>query len=77
MAGDRGSEQVGAVHVDGEQLAHALDRVVSGLEVFTETGAGHQIVNLAMLREDLGDAVVDTSRIRHVGEVGSDLGRPG
>lgn len=76
VAGDRGSKQVGAVHIDREQLTHALNGVVSGLEVLAEAGAGDEVVNLAVLREDLGDAVVDAVGVGDIGEVSSDSGRP-
>lgn len=77
MTGDRGSKQVGAIHIDRKQLAHALNGVVGGLEVLTEAGAGHKVVNLAVLREDLGDAVVDAVGVGDIGKVSSDFGRPG
>lgn len=76
VAGDRGSKQVGAVHIDREQLAHALNGVVSGLEVLAEAGAGDEVVNLAVLREDLSDAVVDAVGVGDIGEVSGDPGRP-
>lgn len=38
VTGDGGGEEVGAVDVDSPQLAHAVDRVVDGLEVLGETG---------------------------------------
>lgn len=33
---DSSREQVGAVHVDSEELAHAVEGVISGLEVLGE-----------------------------------------
>lgn len=77
VAGDRGSKEVGAVYIDRKQLAHAVNWVVGGLEVLTEAGAGDEVVNLAVLREDLGDTVVDAVGVGDIGKVSSDSGRPG
>lgn len=77
VAGDGGREEVGAVDVDGEQLSHALDGVVCGVVVLGEARGRDQVVDLAVLREDVGDAGGDRVRVRHVGVVGRDLGGPG
>lgn len=74
VAGDGGGEEVGAVDVDGEQLAHALDGVVGGVVVLGEARGRNQVVDLAVLREDVGHAGADRVRVRHVGVVGGDLG---
>lgn len=76
VAGDGGGEEVGAVDVDGEQLAHALDGVVGCVVVLGEARGRDQVVDLAVLREDVGDAGADRFRVRHVGVVGGDLGGP-
>lgn len=70
MAGDGGGEEVGAVDVDGEELAEAVDGVVGGLEVLGEAGAGDEAVDAAVLGQDLGDAGPDALRVRHIGVVG-------
>lgn len=77
VTGDRGSKQVGAIHIDRKQLTHALNGVVGSLKVLAEAGAGHEVVNLAVLGEDLGDAVVDTVGVGDIGKVSSDSGGPG
>lgn len=76
VAGDGGGEEVGAVDVDGEQLAHAVDGVVGGVVVLGEARGRDQVVDLAVLGEDVGDAGADRVRVRHVGVVGGDLGGP-
>lgn len=76
VAGDGSGEEVGAVDVDGEQLAHALDGVVSGVVVLCEARGRDQVVDLAVLREDVGDARGDRVLVRHVGVVGRHLGGP-
>lgn len=73
VAGDGGGEEVGAVDVDGEQLAHAVDGVVGGVVVLGEAGRRDQVVDLAVLREDVGDARGHRVRVRHVGVVGRHL----
>lgn len=59
VASDGCRKEVGTVDIDGEQLAHALDGVVGGLEVLGEARGGDQVVNLAVLGQDLGDAGMD------------------
>lgn len=63
MAGHRHGEQVGAVHVDGKELAEAVNGVVGGLEVLGEAGRGHEVVNLAVAGKDLVDAGFHTVRV--------------
>lgn len=63
VAGDGGGEEVGPVDVDGEQLAHAVDGVVGRLEVLGEAGRGHEVVNLAVARQDLVDTGLDALRV--------------
>ena len=63
MLGDSGSEEVGAVDVDIPELAHAVDGVVDGLEVLGEAGAGDQVVDLAVLHENVVDAALHRLRV--------------
>lgn len=67
-------EEVGTVNVHREQLAHALDGVVGRLKIFTKACAGDQVVNLAVLGQDVRNTLVDALRIGHICEMGSDLG---
>lgn len=76
VAGDGGGEEIGAVDVDAEQLAHAVDGVVCGVVVLGEARGRDQVVDLAVLREDVGDAGADRVRVRHVGVVSRHLGGP-
>lgn len=77
VAGDGGGEEVGAVDVHGEQLPHALDGVVCGVVVLGEARGRDQVVDLAVLLEDVCDAGADRVRVRHVGVVSRHLGGPG
>lgn len=71
VAGDGSSEEVSAVDVHSEQLAHALNRVCDGLKVLGEAGGSDEVVDAAVLVDDLGDASVDRLLVGHVGLVGS------
>lgn len=77
MAGNRRGKQVCAIDVDAPQLAHAVDGVVDSLKVLCEAGRGDEVVNLAMLLNDLGNTGIDGRGIRDIGIVSSDLGNPG
>lgn len=76
VTGNGSGEEVGAVEVDSEQLAHTLDGVVDGLEVLGEPSRGHKVVNFAVLGEDFSQTGVDAVEIRDVGVVSRDLGDP-
>lgn len=74
VASDRVGKQPGALDVDGKKLAHTVDGVLGGVEVLSKAGRGDEVVNLAMLRKDVGDTGVDTLLVGDIGVVGSDLG---
>lgn len=74
MTSDRGSEKVGAVDIDGPELAHTLDGVVDGLKVLSETSRCDEVVDLAVGGENLGDAGVDGLGVGDVSVVGGNLG---
>lgn len=63
MPGHARGKQIGAVDVDPPQLAHAVDRVGDGLKVLGEAGRGHEVVDLAVLGHDLGDAGLDAGGV--------------
>ena len=73
VAGDRGGKEVGAVNVDSPELTHTLDGVGDGVKVLGEAGRSDEVVNLAVLLDDVGDAGVDRGRVRDVGVMSSDL----
>lgn len=52
-------KEVCSIHVDAPELADTVDWVVDSWEVLGETGGCDEVVNLAMLRDDLCDASVD------------------
>lgn len=74
MAGDGCREEVGPVYVDAPELAHAVDRVSGGFEVFGEAGGGDQVVDLAVGGDDFGDTGVDGGGVGDVGVVGCYFG---
>ena len=73
---DGGGEQVSAVDVDGPEFAHAVDGVVGGLEVLGESGRGDEVVDLAVLLDHAGDAVLDRPLVGDVAAMGGHLGDP-
>lgn len=74
MAGDAGGKQVGSVHVDSPKLSQALDGVVDGLKVLGEACRGDEVVDLAVLLDNLPDAGFDGPGIGDIGIVGADFG---
>ena len=76
VLGDASSEEVSAVNVDVPELAHAVDRVVDGLEVLGEAGAGDQVVDLAVLHDDVVDAALHRLWVGDIRVVRRHLGYP-
>lgn len=74
VTGDRGSKEKGTVHVDGPQLAHAVDGIVDGLEILGKASRGDEVVNLAVSLDDLGNTGFDGCRVADVGVVSGDFG---
>lgn len=52
-------EEICAINVDAPELADTIDWVIDGFEVLGESGGCDQVVNLAMLLDDLCDCGVD------------------
>lgn len=71
---DGDSKQVCSIHVDTPQLSYSLNWVVDCLEVLCESCRCDQIVDLAMLRDDLGNGGFDGFLGRYIGVMGSDFG---
>jgi len=69
---DADSEQPGAVNVDTPQLLHAVVRVVDGWEVLGESGRGDEVVDLAVLRNDLVKSCGHRLRLGDIGVVCGD-----
>lgn len=59
MPRNRRREQIRPVNVHPPQLAHAVDWVGDRLKVLGEAGRGYEVVNPAVLGDDLGDAGFD------------------
>jgi len=54
-----GGEEVCAVDVDAPELLHAFVGVGDGVVVLGEAGAGHEVVDLAVLFDDVGERGLD------------------
>ena len=55
------------------ELLHPLVRVRDGVEVFGKAGRGYQVINLAMLRDDLTEGGMDTVGRGDIAVVRDDL----
>jgi hypothetical protein len=74
VLGDTDSEEPGTVNVDTPQLLHTVVWVIDGREVLGEAGGGDQVVDLAVLRDDLVKRRGYGLGLRDVGIVCGDLG---
>ena len=74
VLGDGARPDVGTVDIDTPELLHTVVRVGDGVKVFGETGRSDQVVNLAVLLDDIGENGVHRIGVGHVGIVSSDLG---
>lgn len=69
-------KEVCAIHVDAPKLADSLDRVVDSFEVLSESSGSDQVVDFAMVLDNLSDGGLDGLLGGNVGIVCSDLGDP-
>ena len=74
MLGDSSSEKVGAVDIDTPQLLDTVVWVADSVKVLGETSRSHEVVNLAVIANDLLDGVVNGIGVGNIGIVGCDLG---
>lgn len=73
MSGNTSSKVIGAVDVDGPAFLHSLVRIVDGVEVLCETGRGDEVIDVAVLGNDLVDCRIDGVGAANVGVVSGDL----
>ena len=66
--------EVGPVHVDSPKLLDAVVGVRDGIVVLGESGRCHQVVDSAMLFQDVRKRLVDRRRARDIAEMGCDFG---
>ena len=59
MACYSGGKEVGAVNIYTPELSHPVDWVRDCLKVLGETGRGHEVVDLAVLADDLRNGCID------------------
>lgn len=74
VLGHASREEVGAVDVDAPELLDAIERILNRVEVLGEASRGHQVVDLAVLANDLGKDIRDRVGGGNIGVVGGDLG---
>jgi hypothetical protein len=74
MLGHPDGEEVGAIDVDTPELLHAVVWVLDGVEVLGEAGGGDQMVDLAMVLDDLSKDRVDRLWVGDICVVSSDSG---
>jgi hypothetical protein len=77
MSGHGSGKEVGSVDVNAPELAHAINGIVNGLVVLGEPGAGNEVVNLAVLADNVINAGLDAIRVGDISVMGSDLGCAG
>lgn len=66
--------QVGTVNIDSPELLYAVMGVGDGIVVLGEASRCNEVVDLAVLLQDLGKRLVDRRRARDVAEMCCDLG---
>lgn len=74
MLGHSRRKEIGAVDVDAPQFANPVNGVGDGIKVLCETSRGDEMIDAAMLLDNLGERGVDRVGVRDIGIVRSDLG---
>jgi hypothetical protein len=67
VAGNRGSKQISAIHVNSPEFSKSINWVLDGLEIFSKASRGDQVVYFAMLLDNLSYAGLDRVGIRYIG----------
>lgn len=67
-------KEVCSIHVDAPELLDTVVRVGDGVKIFGETSGSDQVVNLAVLLDDIGEDIVHRIGVGHVGVVSGDPG---
>jgi len=73
MLGHADGEKVGAVNIDAPQLLDAVVWVADCVKVLGEASRSDEVIDLAVIADDLLDDLVDRFRIRDIGVVSCDL----
>lgn len=73
---DTRCEKVCAVNINPPELLHSVIGVGDGIEVLGEPGGGDQVVDSAMLLDDLRKSLVYGVGVRYIGIVCGDSGQP-
>ena len=66
-------EQICAINVDAPELSYAVERIVDCFEVLGKAGGGYEIVDFAVLRDDICKSCLDRFLRRDVCVVGCDI----
>lgn len=74
MTGNASSKEVASVDIDSPALLHPLVGVLNGIKVLGETGGGDEVVNAAVLGDDVFQGLVDRVWTGDIGIVCSNLG---
>lgn len=74
MFRDARRKQISSIHIHPPKLLHPLVRVGDGVVVLREAGRGDEVINLAVLGDDLAEGLVDRIGGCNVAVVGGDLG---
>ena len=74
MTSDSRSEEICPIYIDAPKLLDAIERVGNGIEILSKASRGDQVVNLAVITDNLLDGRVDRVRIGDIGVMGGNLG---
>ena len=73
MPGKCTGPKVGAIHVDAPEFVQTIGRIGNGVEVLREAGRGDEVVDFAVVGQDLVETGFDRLRVGNVGKVGRDF----
>lgn len=73
VTSDRDRKEVCAINIDSPELPHTLDGVLDRIKILREPGRSYQMVDLAVLFDDLLNCSIDRILICHIGIVRCDF----
>ena len=66
--------EVSAIDVDAPELVQTVGWIIHGVKILSETSRGDEVIDFAVICQNLGQAGIDRFGVGNIREMGSDFG---
>lgn len=66
--------EVSAIDVDTPKLVQTVGRIINGIEILSEASRGDEVIDFAVICQNLGKAGIDRFGVGNIREMGCDFG---